>query len=190
MRSVISSESWPLLRRRLELVVGRHKGPTSRLTTFPLYAFASTTKTPGRRDEDVVDVAARPRNQSVVQRDNSVANLAVDVAGQPALALASLAEAHLCIACGHLSRNLRGMVAVLTSHLINLALRTTDALRRGRGAWRARLHRAVREAGQAGHGLRRTVPDRLSPCRERDRAGRTRRRVAQPKFARRLAIDP
>ena len=49
-------------------------GPTSRRSTFPVYAFASTTQTPVDVDEDVIDISAGPGDQAIVQRNHDLAD--------------------------------------------------------------------------------------------------------------------
>ena len=65
-----------------------------------------------RRNEHVVDVAACPWNQPIVQRDDSVAHLSRDEGSEPVFALAASTPRCRGIARGHLFGDASGMVAV------------------------------------------------------------------------------
>src|SRR5262249_38784462 len=160
------------------------------LLAFPRVRLRVHNPDAGGRDEDVVDVASAAGNEPVVERDHTLANFSSDVAREPALAFTAFAPARLGVACGHGLSDRRRMVAVPAPHLVHLALGSTCAFRRGGCASLARLEDQARIADAAGHGLCRTVPDRIGTLGERDPARCTRRGIAQPKLARRLVIDP
>src|SRR3954452_6656916 len=142
-----ASERCPIPAADVEFVVGPPKGSDVALDDLAFVRLRVDDPHARRGDEDVIDIAARSGDQSVVQRNPGVTDLTGDVARPGAPALASLAPAPFGIARGHLTRNLRRVVAVLAPHLVDLALGAASTLSCGRCARVTRIRCATRGAG-------------------------------------------
>ncbi len=144
----------------------------------------------GRRDEDVIDVAAGPGDEAVVERDDPVTDLPRDECGEPALPVASLSPRRSGVAFGHLLGHGGGVIAVSTADVVVPLLLSSLALGGRRcSAEAGRRRRIGRRTCEAGRLLRRTVPVGLGTLRQGDATGRADGRVFEPQAARAAVVS-
>jgi hypothetical protein len=87
---------------------------------------------PARRHENVIDVAARSRDEPIVKCNSAISDLACNVRRKPALTLASLTPTRRGVTVRHLAGDLRSVIAVLAPNLLDLASSSPLAFFRSR----------------------------------------------------------
>jgi hypothetical protein len=85
---------------------------------------------PRRRDKDVVDIPARARDEAVVERDHSVADLTLDECCKLRLASAALRPRGGVVALRHLLCDLSCMITMLSAHLLDSLVATSCSFSR------------------------------------------------------------